>query len=192
MDGPNAKGTAKKNSFDPIIQIRRLIVNRMVWYDVNDLDHLGRLDFCKGIGPLQIFFCKWSGLSGWAGFLQRELSGAIFFCNITILILLGTESTLCATNMFWSANMSYIWPNFEGIPCNLDDVVHMNQGLPDEWRSLFPLTSKITFHLWDCSKDCTHHHSLHFVFPRNWEKMFFFVNANILKIPLTSESIPSS
>ena len=176
MDGPNAKGTAKKNSFDQIIQIRRLIVNRMVWYDVNDLDHLGRLDFCKGIGPLQILFCKWSGLSESFGpaFCRENSLVQYFFCNITILILLGTESTMYAANMFWSANMSYIWPNFEGIPCNLDDVVHMNQGLPDEWRSFSPLTSKITFHLWDCSKDCTHHHSLHFVFPRNWEKMFLF------------------
>ena len=49
-----------------------------------------------------------------------------------------------------------IWPNFEGILCNLDDVVHMNRGLPDEWRSFSPLTSNITSHLWDCSKDCPH------------------------------------
>ena len=129
--------------------------------------------FAKGLVPYKFSFANDPDYPDGPAFCRENSLVQYFFCNITILILLGTESTLCATNMFWSANMSYIWPNFEGIPCNLDDVVHMNQGLPDEWRSFSPLTSKITFHLWDCSKDCTHHHSLHFVFPRNWEKMFF-------------------
>ena len=81
----------------------------------------------------------------------------------------------------------YIWPNFEGILCNLDDVVHMNRGLPNEWRSFSPLTSNITSHLWDCSKDCPHLHSLHFVTHRKRKKWFISVNVNILKIHLTSE-----
>ena len=63
----------------------------------------------------------------------------------------------------------------------------MNRGLPNEWRSFSPLTSNITSHLWDCSKDCPHLHSLHFVTHRKRKKWFISVNVNILKILLTSE-----
>ena len=119
-------------------------------------------------------------------FVERTVWCNIFCCSLTILNWWVLKQ-LCMKPTCSDQPILYIWPNFEGILCNLDDVVHMNRGLPDEWRSFSPLTSNITSHLWDCSKDCPHLHSLHFVIHQKRKKWFFSVNVNIPKIPLTSE-----
>ena len=119
-------------------------------------------------------------------FVERTVWCNIFCCSLTILNWWVLKQ-LCMKPTCSDQPILFIWPNFEGILCNLDDVVHMNRGLPDEWRSFSPLTSNITSHLWDCSKDCPHLHSLHFVIHQKRKKWFFSVNVNIPKIPLTSE-----